>query len=345
MAHLVEDEGSLAALISRLTAIFAAPVRAEDFETQIGASFGIAEFPRDGRDVRTLFNNAYLALQRAKGDPNTPVCPYEPAMGERVRARRRMAADLRAAIANGELEVHYQVQTAVEGGAIQGFEALARWPRAGGFTPPVEFIPVAEEYGLIDALGLWVLRTACAEAALWDPPVKIAVNLSPIQLADAQLAQTVATVLQETGLPSARLELELTESAIIRDARASLRAMRKIRDLGVTLALDDFGTGYSSLATLRMFPIDKIKLDRAFLREIETSPQAKAVLHAVIALGKGLGIPVLTEGVETEGQLQMLREEGCGQAQGYLIGKPAPLRALLAEGRLRLAAPGLDAAA
>ncbi|MDE3177801.1 MAG: EAL domain-containing protein [Pseudomonadota bacterium] len=342
VAHLVEDDNSLAGLVERLTAIFAAPVQAQDFETQINASFGIAEFPRDGGGVEALFNNAFLALQRAKADHNAPVCPYDPTMGERVRARRQMASDLRAAIDKGELEVHYQVQTAVEGGAIQGFEALARWPRESGYTPPAEFIPVAEEYGLIDALGLWVLRTACREAALWANPVKIAVNLSPLQLTDTQFPHTVAAVLAETGLPPSRLELELTESAIIREARASLRAMRKIRELGVSLALDDFGTGHSSLSTLRMFPIDKIKLDRSFLWEIETSPQAMAVLRAVLALGNGLGIPVLTEGVETEGQLEMLRAEGCSQAQGYLLGKPTSMRGLIAQGRLWLATPQAD---
>jgi diguanylate cyclase len=184
-----------------------------------------------------------------------------------------------------------------------------------------------------------VLRRACAEASRWDPPYKVAVNLSPVELTRPDLALTVAAILRETGLPASRLELELTESAMIRDAKSSLRALRQIRELGVTVALDDFGTGYSSLSTLRSFPIDKIKLDRSFLREIETSPQAKAVLRAVIALGHGLGIPVLTEGVETKEQLEMLRRKGCAQAQGYLLGRPAPVSRLEADGVLRVKPP------
>jgi EAL domain-containing protein (putative c-di-GMP-specific phosphodiesterase class I) len=245
-----------------------------------------------------------------------------------------MAAELRAAIVNNELEVHYQVQVTCESGVITGFEALARWPRAEGFTPPSDFIPVAEQYGLIDALDEWVLRRACTEAARWDPSYKVAVNLSPVELTRPDLPESVAAILRETKLPPSRLELELTESALIRDAKSSLAILRRIRELGVTLALDDFGTGHSSLSTLRAFPFDKIKLDRSFLREIETSAAAEAVLDAVLGLGKGLGIPVLTEGVERQEQLEMLRRKGCAQAQGYLLGRPAPVSRLEADGVL-----------
>jgi len=340
VAEATSEADGLDGLIARLKDVFARPIDADAFAGAISASFGVAVYPADAGDVEALINNAYLALHRAKAERGEPVRHYDHTMGDRVRARRQMAADLSAAIASGELQVHYQPQAAVRGGAIVGFEALARWPRAGGMAPPAEFIPIAEEYGIIDALGERVLRTACAEAAQWDPPYRVAVNLSATQLTSARLPQTVAAALRETGLQPSRLELELTESAIIRDARSSLRAMRQIRELGVTLALDDFGTGHSSLATLRTFPIDKIKLDRAFLLEIETSPQAKAVLRAVLALGAGLGIPVLTEGVETQGQLDMLREEGCSQAQGYWLGRPAAMSALVAEGKIRLKAPG-----
>ena len=237
-----------------------------------------------------------------------------------------------------------EIQTAVDSGRLTGFEALARWPRNGGFTPPNDFIPVAEQYGLIDALGDWVLKPACAEAARWDPPYKVAVNLSPVELTRPGLAQTVAAILEETGLPASRLELELTESRDHSRRQIVVAALRQIRELGVTIALDDFGTGYSSLSTLRSFPFDKIKLDRSFLREIETSPQAKAVLRAVLALGHGLGIPVLTEGVETQEQLDMLRAQGCGQAQGYLLGRPAPMSRLVADGVLSVKPPMAAAA-
>lgn len=327
-------------LIARLSRVFADDVEAELFRGHVGASLGVAVFPEDADDAEGLVNNAVLALYRAKADHSAKVYYYERAMDERVRERRKIAAELRSAIAHNQLEVHYQVQRAVEGGAIQGFEALARWPRgADGYLPPSEFIPVAEECGLIEELGHWVLKRACTDAARWDPPYKVAVNLSPLQLMRANLLQTIASVLQETGLDPSRLELEITELAIIRDAKTALRAMRQIRELGATLALDDFGTGYSSLATLRNFPFDKIKLDRSFLRDIETSPQAKAVLRAVLALGEGLGIPVLTEGVETQGQLEMLRAKGCSQAQGYLLGRPVPLSVLTASGIVALKPP------
>jgi diguanylate cyclase len=339
VAQISRGRGDVANLAERLASILRDPIIASDFQGKIGVSMGAAIFPEDSADIEGLLNNATLAMHRAKTDQNDEVCFYERSMDEQVRARRRMAADLRTAISNNELEVHYQVQASCETGAVTGFEALARWPRDGGFTPPSDFIPIAEQYGLIDALGDWVLRRACAEASRWDPPYKVAVNLSPVELTRPDLALTVAAILRETGLPASRLELELTESAMIRDAKSSLRALRQIRELGVTVALDDFGTGYSSLSTLRSFPIDKIKLDRSFLREIETSPQAKAVLRAVIALGHGLGIPVLTEGVETKEQLEMLRRKGCAQAQGYLLGRPAPVSRLEADGVLRVKPP------
>jgi diguanylate cyclase len=336
VAQISRGRSDVANLAERLSAILRDPIIASDFQGKIGVSMGAAIFPEDSGDIESLLNNATLAMHRAKSEQTGEVCFYQRSMDEQVRAKRRMAADLRTAISNNELEVHYQVQASCESGAVTGFEALARWPRDGGFTPPNDFIPIAEQYGLIDALGDWVLRRACVEAARWDPPYKVAVNLSPVELTRPDLAQTVATILQETGLPASRLELELTESAMIRDAKSSLRALRQIRELGVTVALDDFGTGYSSLSTLRTFPIDKIKLDRSFLREIETSPQAKAVLRAVIALGRGLGIPVLTEGVETKEQLEMLRRKGCAQAQGYLLGRPASMSRLEADGVLRV---------
>jgi diguanylate cyclase (GGDEF)-like protein len=326
--------------VARLANVFAEPLPGDSFARQIGASIGVAMFPKDARDAEGLVNNADLAMYRAKAGTVERVVHYDRSMDERLRARRRLAEELREAIAADGLEVHYQVKYDVKDGGICGFEALARWPRANGeFVPPAEFIPIAEEYGLIGPLGDWILRRACAEASTWRPPHRVAVNLSPLQLKQPDLPKTVAAVLEATGLAPNRLELELTESAIIGNAKASARAMREIRDLGVSIALDDFGTGYSSLSTLRNFPFNKIKLDRSFLVEIETDFDAMVVLRAVLALGQGLGIPVLTEGVETSSQLDMLRSEGCDQAQGYFLGRPSPMSALIVGGIVELKSP------
>jgi diguanylate cyclase len=265
------------------------------------------------------------------------VCFYEPAMDEIARARRSLAADLRDALAHDELSVHYQVQTSVANGEVCGYEALLRWehPRRG-FVPPSEFIPIAEENGLILSIGAWVLREACSRAVSWTPPHKVAVNLSPVQFAHADLPKLVEDVLRETGLAPARLELELTESTIFADRERSLNVLQQIKALGVSVALDDFGTGYSSLDTLRSFPFDKIKLDQSFVRESESNRQATAIIRAVLALGKSLGIPVLAEGIETENQLALLAGEGCDEVQGFLLGRPAPLSQLVASGQLTL---------
>nr|WP_262927109.1 EAL domain-containing protein [Rhizobium herbae] len=209
---------------------------------------------------------------------------------------------------------------------IHGYEALLRWthPQLGPISP-AEFITVAEENGLIGPLGAWVLRRACADAAAWNSPCRVAVNVSAVQFMDANLPRLVHEVLVETGLPPHRLELELTETALIKDKTRSLHVIRQIKALGVGLALDDFGSGYSSLETLRSFPFDKIKLDKAFVEGIEQDRQSKAIVRAVLALGKSLDIPVLAEGIETDEQMSVLRSEGCDEGQGYLLGRPAPI--------------------
>ena len=240
---------------------------------------------------------------------------------------------------NNQLDIHYQVQTSVSTGEILGYEALLRWEHPQrGFIPPAEFIPLAEESGLILQMGEWVLRTACAKAASWEPKYKVAVNLSPVQFAHTDLPKLVLEVLVETGLSPDRLELELTESTIFADKERSLHMLRQIKGLGVSIALDDFGTGYSSLDTLRAFPFDKIKLDHSFMSEIESSPQAKAIIRAVLALGKSLDIPILAEGIETQGQLTLLGTEGCDEAQGYFLGRPAPLYQIVISGQITLTA-------
>ncbi|MGO8800401.1 MAG: putative bifunctional diguanylate cyclase/phosphodiesterase [Roseiarcus sp.] len=320
------NQGELLEFAARLERTLFQSVSIDDRESKMGASIGIAIFPDDGRDRDALVSNADMAMYRAKLDVTRTICFYESSMDETARARRALARDLRQAAERGELDLHYQVQTSIRTGDICGFEVLLRWNHPSlGAIPPLEFIPIAEESGSIIAIGEWVLRRACQMAAAWDRPYKIAVNLSPVQFAHADLASLVHQILLDTGLPASRLELELTESTIVADKNRTLHILRQIKALGVTIAIDDFGTGYSSLDTLRSFPFDRIKLDRSFMSEVERSPQAKAIVRAVLALGKSLDIRVLAEGVETDHQLSILRAEGCDEAQGYLLGRPQPI--------------------
>lgn len=325
-AKRFRSQNELLDFVARLEKVLFEPIRIDDFETVTGASIGVAVYPDDGIDQERLVSNADLAMYRAKADVGRAVCFYESKMDEAARARHVLAQDLRRAVELEQLDLHYQVQTSVSTGEICGYEVLVRWhhPERGA-VPPSEFIPIAEESGTILVIGEWVLRTACREAASWDAPYKIAVNLSPVQFAHADLAKLVHAILLETGLPPARLELEITESTIIADKSRTLHVLRQIRALGVTIAIDDFGTGYSSLDTLRSFPFDKIKLDRSFMSEVDQSIQAKAIVRAVLTLGKSLDIPVLAEGVETDHQLEILRVEGCDEAQGFFLGRPKPV--------------------
>ena len=317
------DRGQLTAFAERLDAELKAPLWVGHFEARLGASIGVAVFPYDAETSEALLNNADLAMYRAKAENAPGPCHYDATLDEAVRDRRELAADLRRALNKGELEVYYQVQTKTTTGAVTGYEALLRWTHPErGPIPPTAFIPIAEENGLILALGEWVLRRACADAAAWDNDFKVAVNVSPLQLAHVDLPLLFHEVMLETGLPPRRLEIELTESAIMADRERALHVLRQIKALGVGVALDDFGTGYSSLQTLRAFPFDKIKLDRFFAAELEGSPQSTAIIRAVLALGKSLSIPVLAEGVETREQLEILLREGCDEVQGFLLGHP-----------------------
>ena len=300
------------------------PVTVEDEETiTVGASIGIAVYPDDGTMREALLNNADLALQRAKLPGGDKVCYFDIDTDEAARERRLLAKDLERALRDDEFRVFYQVQQTVETGEITGYEALIRWKHpVRGFVSPGEFISAAEESGAIVDIGKWVLAAACAEAATWADGLRVAVNLSPVQLNDVDLIDTVRNVLAATGLKPSRLELEITESTIIADKLRALHILRQIKALGVTIAIDDFGTGYASLDTLAAFPFDKIKIDRSFLNEAGHNPQARAVIRAVLALGRSLNITVLAEGVETQAQLDLLREENCHEAQGYLLGRP-----------------------
>ncbi|MGR6466514.1 putative bifunctional diguanylate cyclase/phosphodiesterase [Rhizobium sp. PAMB 3182] len=313
--------------MAQIKAEICKPVRLQGgTDVSVNVSLGAAFYPADGDSSQDLVNNADLAMRRAKSDITRSICFYDASMDEAVRSRKELMANLRQAIELEQFEVFYQVQTSVSTGAVRGYEALLRWKHpVRGYVPPSEFIPIAEESGMILAIGEWVLLTACQQAVTWPAAAKIAVNLSPLQFADRKLPATVAGILQRTGLPAERLELELTETTIVQDRQRTLDMLKEIKALGVTIALDDFGTGYSSLETLRAFPFDKIKLDRSFMSEIESDQQARAIIRAVLALGKSLDIPILAEGVETRNQLDILNHEGCDAAQGYLLGRPAPM--------------------
>jgi diguanylate cyclase (GGDEF)-like protein len=310
-------------MAARLRDAVIAPVMLDHAEVACGLSIGIAVWPDDADNTSALINDADLAMYRAKASLGMDICFYEEEMDEAVRSRRRMAQQMREALDQNLFSLNWQVQAAVDTGDITGYEVLLRWIQPdGAFISPADFIPLAEENGLILPIGEWVLRTACAEAATWSEPHKIAVNLSPVQLGHVDLPRLVHQILIETGLSPSRLELEITETAMITDMERTTHVLRQLKLLGVSIAMDDFGTGYSSLSTLRAFPFDKIKLDRSFMSELDGGPQSAAIIRAVLALGESLEIPVLAEGVETLEQLTFLRDQGCDEVQGYLLGRP-----------------------
>ncbi|HEU0100550.1 MAG TPA: EAL domain-containing protein [Allosphingosinicella sp.] len=292
---------------------------------RISASVGVALFPADAADPESLIKNADMALYRAKAEGRGTARFYEAAMDEALRQRRQLEADLRQAIGRRELCVHYQPLADLGSGRILGFEALLRWNHGRlGEIGPATFIPLAEESGFILKLGEWVLREACAEAARWTPALKLSVNLSPVQFTQGDLAAEVEAVLAETGLDPARLELEVTEGLLIKDAERAIVILERLKALGVQISMDDFGTGYSSLSYLRKFPFDKIKIDQSFVRDLASEGDSIAIIRAVTGLGLSLGISTTAEGVETSAQLEQLRNEGCTEVQGYLFSQPRP---------------------
>jgi diguanylate cyclase (GGDEF)-like protein/PAS domain S-box-containing protein len=289
-------------------------------------SLGMALYPHDGLTARELMLNADLAMYRAKCDPLRRWHRYLPEMDEEVRERRTLQADLRLALERDEFDIVYQVQCAVADGAIRGYEALLRWNHAThGAIPPDDFIPPAEANGLILPIGEWVLRRVCREAAQWPVPYKVAVNVSPVQLVQPNLPDIIMEALLDAGLPARQLEIEITETAIISDKRRALHNLRRIKHLGVSVAIDDFGTGYSSLDTLSSFAFDKIKIDRSFLQGVHRDEQSRNIVRAVLGLGRSLNLPVLAEGVETEEDLALLRQESCHEAQGFYFGRPGKI--------------------
>ncbi len=295
-----------------------------------GVTTGISIFPHNGADAASLLANAGAALFRAKAKSRGSISIYEPEMDQQIRDRRVLHQDLSLAIKNGELSLYYQPQAmsrqTVASSEIIGFEALARWLHpVRGFVPPGDFIPLAEESGLIVEMGEWILREACREAASWAMPLQVAVNLSPAQFMHGDLVGLVHSILLETGLAPGRLELEITEGVLIEDFDRGLALLRRLKALGVRISMDDFGSGYSSLSYLQAFPFDKIKIDRAFVMNLGRNPQSAAIVRAVIGLGHGLEMSIVAEGVETQEQLGFLADEGCDAVQGYFIGKPLPI--------------------
>jgi diguanylate cyclase (GGDEF)-like protein/PAS domain S-box-containing protein len=326
---IISTEGTQPAAAGALAEQILAAV-AEEFnidgqQLRCNISIGISIYPTNGQDAATLVANADAALYRAKSEGRGIHRFFEAEMDKSLRERRALQHDLQSAIERGELSLNYQPQARI-GGSIIGFEALVRWqhPTRGAVSPGA-FIPLAEESGLIIPLGEWILREACREAASWPTPLQIGINLSPVQFRHGDLPTLVHTVLLETGLEPSRLELEITEGVLIGDFSRAVSILRRLKTLGVRIAMDDFGTGYSSLSYLQSFPFDKIKIDRAFISNLESNAQSATIIRAVIGLARGLNLPVLAEGVETEDQLAFLAKENCDEVQGYLIGKPLPI--------------------
>ena len=313
------------ALAARLIECVGAPYDLDGHQVIVGTSVGIAIAPGDGDKPDQLMKNADLALYRAKADGGGVYRFFELEMDARMRARRALELDLHKAIVNGEFELYYQPVIDVKTGQITCCEALVRWHHPErGMIPPLEFIPVAEETGLIVPLGEWVLRQACAEAAGWPKHVAVAVNVSPAQFKSRNLVPTVVNALAASGLPAGRLELEITELVLMQETEGAIGILQQFHALGIRVAMDDFGTGYSSLGYLRSFPFDRIKIDQSFIHDLSTKDDSIAIIRAVVGLSSSLGIRTTAEGVETEEQLARLTSEGCSEAQGFLFSRPKP---------------------
>ena len=326
----VEHADEAAQLAQAILAAIANPFSLEGQIAQIGASIGISMAPRDGRSGDSLLHAADLALYRVKANKGRDFRFFEAAMDEALRQRREMKRDLSLALGRGELSVVYQPQVEVGSGQLVGFEALLRWncPKRGPVSP-MEFIPLAEESGLIDDIGLFVLETACREAAKWPASVSLAVNMSAVQFRSDAIVGMVADTLRRNALAPKRLELEITETVLLGENAEALAALEELHGTGIRVALDDFGTGYSSLSYLRRFPFDKIKIDRSFVADLPAAEGSHAIVRAIIGLGRSLRIRVTAEGVESWEQLLLLRAEGCNEAQGYLFSPPVPAGAAL----------------
>lgn len=315
-----EQAGDIA---DKIIDLLSRPFLIEGSIIDIAASVGIAIAPQDGADPAILSRHADLALYAAKEQGGSVACRFDPEMSNRASARRALELDLRRALAREEFEVFYQPQVDPKTGRFQGAEALVRWRHpTRGMVSPADFIPLAEEIGLIAPLGEWVLRTACLEARTWPDHITVAINLSAVQLRDSGLAHTVARILKETDFPASRLELEITESALLQDETVTYNTLHALRSMGIRISMDDFGTGYSSLSYLRRFPFSKIKIDQSFVRQVPGDEDSVAIVQAITSLAAKLRMTVTVEGVETAEQRAFTVAEGCDQIQGYLISRP-----------------------
>ena len=321
----VDDPSDAVVLAKRIRDSITQPYNLEGHQILADISVGISLAPGDGIEPDLLLKNADMALYGAKADGRGTYRFFEPEMDARMKARRELEMDLRKALINAEFELYYQPLVNLQNNEITAFEALLRWNRPDrGLVSPAEFIPIAEETGLIIPLGEWVLRQACLETANWPTDVKVAVNLSPAQLKSRNLTEVVINALEESGVAANRLQLEITETVLMQNTFNTLSTLQKLRALGVQIALDDFGTGYSSLSYLRSFPFDKIKIDRSFIQDLSNGTEPLAIVHAVAGLAKDLKMISTAEGVETKQQLETLLSVGCIEMQGYLFSKPRP---------------------
>jgi diguanylate cyclase (GGDEF)-like protein len=313
------------ALAKRLSEALAAPYEVHGQHVRIGISIGIALAPHDGNDPELLLKAGELALYSAKAAGRGTYRFFHKSMAEQLRVKRQLELDLRSAIDNDELALHYQPLINIASQTITGFEALMRWEHPlRGRVSPAEFIPIAEETGLIVQLGAWAIRKACEQAATWPGGLTVAVNVSPIQFRSADLVAAVSEILDQTGLGADRLELEITETLLMQESDSTMQSLHQLRDLGVRISMDDFGTGYSSLSYLRSFPLNKIKIDRAFVKDLGASEASDIIIRSVIDIARTLKMATTAEGVETRQQLECLSELGCSEAQGYYLSRPVP---------------------
>jgi diguanylate cyclase (GGDEF)-like protein len=318
-----QQPNAAARLAERLIDLLGRAYLVEGHVLHIGASIGISMTPADGGRYEDILRNADLAMYHAKQDGRRTFRFFEPGMRDAIRLRREMESRLRRALSLRQFHLDYQPQLNLRSGRITGFEALLRWQsEAAGLVSPLEFVPLAEELGLIIPIGEWVIREACRQAAGWTEPLNVAVNVSAIQFESQNLLPAIVTALANSGLPPSRLELEVTESVLFRDHQSALKVLHSIRDLGVRVSMDDFGTGYSSLSYLGSFPFDKLKIDQSFVRGRSASVSGTQIVRAIAALGRSLGMSITAEGVETQSQLSAVTEAGCTDVQGYLISRP-----------------------
>ncbi|MEI2386334.1 EAL domain-containing protein [Breoghania sp. JC706] len=313
------------ALAQTVCRILSEPCTIDGARLALGGSVGVSHYPEHGRCGDDLMKHADLAQHQAKAEGRGRVCVFEPSMDEALRQRQTLETDLREALEQHRLELHYQPLVDMKTNKVTGFEALVRWnDPVRGQVPPCQFIPIAEEVGLIEEVGTWVLNEACREVAGWPNGVSVAVNVSSYQIRAGNLVARVREALNVSGLAPERLELEITESVLLIDSEATIRTLHEIRGLGVRIAMDDFGTGYSSLSYLRAFPFDKVKIDQSFVGDLGNKTEANAIIRAIAGLSSELGMATTAEGIETEDQLRFIRAQGCTQAQGFLTGRPVP---------------------